>query len=201
MATPAMQRYGKPKTPKQHFQQIRLNLESLAKRYGLELGANSGDSLAAEARRMQVPQRLLPHQPALVPCSAELDGIGSVDPCLIVQATWPIELLPPHRRVAVGGQVKSIGKSPFSLPKCVLDAAWRSRSTWQGCLMPLLVMIKGDQKYLVRPNSWFFRCGEYCGQDIDAAFTSEPNERDLKSELYNWGDDMNASLTVILAKF
>jgi hypothetical protein len=200
MATPAMQQYGKPKTPKQHFQQIRLKLESLAEEYGLDLRPGSANGLAIEARRMQVPQRPLHHQPALVPCRAELDGIGTADPCLIVPATWPVELLPPHRHVAVGGQVKSIEPSRYLLPKCVLDAAWRSRLTWQGCLMPVLVMIKGDQKYLVRAKSWFFQCGEYCGQDIDASFTSEPNERDLNREAYSWGDDMNANLTLVLAK-
>lgn len=201
MATPALRQHGKPKTPKQHFLHLRLDLEALAERYGLELGGPNQQALLTEARRMQVSPSLPRHPGPVVPCRAELDGTGSADPCLIVPADWPIQLLPPHKRLAVGGQVKSIRESRFRLPPAPMETAWRSTQTWQGALMPVLVTIKGDQKYLVRANSWFFRCGEHCGQDIDTSFISEPNERDLEREAYHWGDDMSNSITVVLARF
>lgn len=201
MATPATRQLSKPKTPKQHFLHLRLELEALADRYGLELGGLNSQSLLQKAQRMQVSPLFPRHLGPVIPCRVELDGSGSADPCLIVPADWPIQLLPPHKRLAVGGQVRSISESRFRLPACVMETAWRSTQTWQGAPMPVLVMIKGDQKYLVRANSWFFRCGEHCGQDIDTLFMSEPNERDLKREAYHWGDDMSNSITVVLARF
>lgn len=201
MATPAMRQYGNLKTHRSYVQQVHLTLETLAERYGIGLGAAQAETLPADARRMRIPPRQSRHQPALVPCLAELDGMGWADPCLIVPADWPIAQLPPHKRLAVGGQVKSVAESRFLLPRCVMEAAWRRTQTWQGSLMPVLVSIKGEQKYLVRANSWFFRCGEHCGQDIDTLSTTEPNERELARETYHWGDDMSSSITVILAKF
>jgi hypothetical protein len=200
MATPAMRQYGNLKTHRSHFQQVRTALEALAERYGIGLGAPHTHALAAEARCMQV-HGLSGRPSVVVPCRAELEDVGWADPCLIVPADWPIALLPPHKRLAVGGQVKSIADSRFLLPKCVLEAVWHRTQTWQGCLMPVLVTINGEQKYLVRANSWFFQCGENCGQDIDTLSTSDPNERELAREAYHWGDDMSHCTTVVLARF
>jgi hypothetical protein len=130
-----------------------------------------------------------------------LKDSGTADPCLVVPASWPVELLPSHKSLAVGGQVISISRSLFSLPRYIMDAAWRSTQIWQGSLMPILVMIEGDAKYLVRANTWFFRSGRYRGQDIEPSYTNEPDERDLKRGNYMWGDDMSSELTIIVARF
>jgi hypothetical protein len=201
MATPAMRQYGNLKTHRSHFQQVRTALEALAERYGIGLDTRHAEKFAANGLCMKVPLRQARHEAVVVPCRAELDEAGWADPCLIVPADWPIALLPPHKRLAVGGQVKSIADSRFLLPRCVLEAAWHRTQTWQGCLMPVLVTINGEQKYLVRANSWFFQCGEHCGQDIDTLSLSDPNERELAGEAYHWGDDMSHCTTVILARF
>ena len=67
--------------------------------------------------------------------------------------------------------------------------------------MPILVMIEADAKYLVRANTWFFRSGQYRGQDIEPSYTNEPDERDLKRGNYIWGDDMSSEVTIVVARF
>lgn len=183
------------------MRRVRESLGQLESRYGLELGGAGGIDLTAEARRLQLPQPLLNNQTIVIPCQAELQDLGLVDPCLIVPSSWPVELLPAHKQLAVGGQVRSIARSAYSLPKYVMDAAWRSTQVWQGSLMPVLVLIDGDERYLVRANSWFFRLGNFRGQDIDPSYVNEPDERDLKRGAYLWGDDLSAEITLVVGKF
>jgi hypothetical protein len=183
---------------------LRYRREALAQleaKYGLDFPAIEGRNLAGEARRLQLPQRLLNNETTVIPCSAELRDAGIADPCLVVPASWPVELLPSHKSLAVGGQVISISRSLFSLPRYIMDAAWRSTQIWQGSLMPILVMIEADAKYLVRANTWFFRSGQYRGQDIEPSYTNEPDERDLKRGNYIWGDDMSSEVTIVVARF
>jgi hypothetical protein len=183
---------------------LRYRREALAQleaKYGLDFPAVEGPDLAGEVRRLQLPQRLLNNETTVIPCRAELKDSGTADPCLVVPANWPIELLPSHKALAVGGQVTSITRSLFSLPRYIMDAAWRSTQIWQGSLMPILVMIEGDAKYLVRANTWFFRSGQYRGQDIEPSYTNEPDERDLKRGNYIWGDDMSSEVTIVVARF
>jgi hypothetical protein len=82
-----------------------------------------------------------------------------------------------------------------------MDAAWRSTQVWQGALMPVLVVIDGDEKYLVRANSWFFRLDNFRGHDIDPSYVNEPDERDLKRGAYLWSDDLSSEITLVVGKF
>lgn len=195
------QEHGKTSGREEYLRRVRESLGQLESRYGLELGGAGGIDLTAEARRLQLPQPLLNNQTIVIPCQAELQDLGLVDPCLIVPSSWPVELLPAHKQLAVGGQVRSIARSAYSLPKYVMDAAWRSTQVWQGSLMPVLVLIDGDERYLVRANSWFFRLGNFRGQDIDPSYVNEPDERDLKRGAYLWGDDLSAEITLVVGKF
>jgi hypothetical protein len=195
------QEHGKSKGREEHLRRLRESLSRLESKYGLELGGPGGVDLTAEARRLQLPQPLLNNQTIVIPCQAELQDLGLFDPCLIVPSSWPVELLPTHRQLAIGGQVRSIARSTYSLPKYVMDAAWRSTQVWQGALMPVLVVIDGDEKYLVRANSWFFRLDNFRGHDIDPSYVNEPDERDLKRGAYLWSDDLSSEITLVVGKF
>jgi hypothetical protein len=201
MPQPGAQETGKSKGREEYLRRLRESLNRLESRYGLELGGSAGADLTAEARRLQLPQPLLNNQTIVIPCQAELRDLGLVDPCLIVPSGWPVELLPTHKQLAIGGQVRSIARSAYSLPKYVMDAAWRSTQVWQGSLMSVLVLIDGDEKYLVRANSWFFRLGAFRGHDIDPSYVSEPDERDLRRGAYLWGDDLSSEITLVVGKF
>ncbi|MFL6302930.1 MAG: hypothetical protein ACJ72H_05250 [Candidatus Sulfotelmatobacter sp.] len=191
----------KSKNREESMQQIRRTLADLEAKYGTQLGGKGTTAVTEQAKRLQLPQKLLNNQTSVIPCRAELSGVGIADPALILPASWPVELLPPHKQLAVGGQVSSIARSSYSLPPYIMDAAWRSRQVWQGSLMPIVVLVDGESNYLVRANSWFFRSGKYRGQDIDPSFTNEPVERDLKRGSYHWGDDMSNELTIVVAAF
>jgi hypothetical protein len=195
------QEHGKTRGREEYLRRLRESLGQLESRYGLELGGAGGIDLTAEARRLQLPQPLLNNQTIVIPCQAELQDLGLVDPCLIVPSSWPVELLPAHKQLAVGGQVRCIARSTYSLPKYVMDAAWRSTQVWQGSLMPILVLIDGDERYLVRANSWFFRLDNFRGHDIDPSYVNEPDERDLKRGAYLWGDDLSSEITLVVGKF
>jgi hypothetical protein len=183
------------------MQQIRRTLAELEAKYGNSLGGHGTSAVTEQAKRLQLPQKLLNNHTSVIPCAAELKGVGMADPSLILPASWPVELLPPHKQLAVGGQVVSIARSSYALPPYIMDAAWRSTQVWMGSLMPIVVLIDGESNYLVRANTWFFRSGKYRGQDIDPSFTNEPVERDLKRGTYHWGDDMSGELTIIIAVF
>ncbi len=191
----------KSKTREEALQHIRHTLAELETKYGMNLGGEGTGVLTEQAKRLQLPQKLLNNQTAVIPCVAELKEFGLADPCLIVPASWPVELLPPHKQLAVGGQVTSLARSTYSLPRYIMDAAWRSTQVWMGSLMPIVVLIDGESNYLVRANSWFFRSGRFRGQDIDPSFTNEPVERDLKRGSYKWGDDMAGQMTIVVAAF
>jgi len=201
MPEPGAQEHGKNRGREEYLRRVRESLAQLQSKYGLELGGAGEIDLTPEARRLQLPQPLLNNQTIVIPCQAELKDLGLADPCLIVPSSWPVELLPTHKQLAVGGQVRSIARSTYSLPKYVMDAAWGSTQVWQGSLMPVLAVIDGDEKYLVRANSWFFRLGNFRGHDIDPSSVNEPDERDLKRGSYLWGEDLNSEITLVVGKF
>jgi hypothetical protein len=201
MSIQADQDSYKSRNREESLQQIRRTLAELEAKYGIALGGQGTKTLADEAKRLQLPQKVLNNRTSVIPCAAELRDFGIADPCLILPASWPVELLPAHKKLAVGGQVASIARSSYSLPPYIMDAAWRSTQVWKGSLMPTVVLIDGESNYLVKANTWFFRCGKYRGQDIDPSFTNEPVERDLKRGTYQWGDDMSGEMTIVVASF
>jgi hypothetical protein len=179
----------------------RTAVAALKEQYGLALGEAHGENLYQQAVRLGLTRRIISGAAkTVIPCSAELKDLGSANPCLIVPASLPIELLPSHQQIAVGGQVLSLARSQFTLPAYIMDAAWRPQGAWQGAQFPILVSIRGEYRYLVRPNSYFFRSGEYVGHDLDQSSPAETSESDLKAGRNNWGDDLTSELTVVVAE-
>jgi len=177
-------------------------LAEAGKKYGLLLRAPDGSDLYAQAGSMKLPRKILSPPKTVIPCSAVLKDFGPVDPCLIVPASLPLEVLPPHRSIAAGGQATSISRSVFALPSFLMDEAWRPRGGyWNGQPLPLLVAIRGDYRYLVRPKSYFFRYENFRGSDLDHLSPLEPDTRDLKLNRYSWGSDLSEELVVIVAEY
>ena len=184
------------------IEQDRGKLAELGSRYGLLLRSPDGADLYAQAGSMKLHRKILSPPKTVIPCSAALKDIGPTDPCLIVPASLPLEVLPPHRSIAAGGQVISIGRSAFALPSFLMEEAWRPREGfWNGQPLPLLVAIHGDYRYLVRQKSCFFRYENYRGTDLDHLSPSAPDTRDLKLNRYHWGSDLREELTLIIAEY
>jgi hypothetical protein len=189
---------GRAETIKQDREQ----LAELGKKYSLALRSPDGVDLYAEAGAMKLYRKILSPPKTVIPCSAALKDRGPVDPCLIVPASLPLEVLPPHQSIAVGGQVISISRSVFVLPSFLMDEAWRPREGfWNGQPLPLLVAIQGDYRYLVRPKSCFFQYGNFHGSDLDHLSPMEPDTRNLKLNRYAWGSDLSEALTVVVAEY
>jgi hypothetical protein len=189
---------GRAETIKQDREQ----LAELGSKYGLALRSPDGVDLYAEAGAMKLHRKILSPPKTVIPCSATLKDRGPVDPCLIVPASLPLEVLPPHQSIMVGGQVQSINRSAFALPSFLMDEAWRPREGfWNGQPLPLLVAIHGDYRYLVRPKSYFFRYQNFRGSDLDHLSPLAPDTRDLKLNRYGWGNDMSEVLTVVVAEY
>jgi len=184
------------------IEQDREKLAEAESKYGLLLRAPDGSDLYAQAGSLKLHRKILSPPKTVIPCSAVLKDLGPVDPCLIVPASLPLEVLPPHRSVATGGQVTSINRSVFALPSFLMDEAWRPREGfWNGQPLPLLVAIHGEYRYLVRPKSYFFRYESYRGADLDHLSPLEPDPRDLKLNRYYWGNDLSTELTLIVAEY
>jgi hypothetical protein len=181
------------------IERTRSTLAQLQAQYGLALHGPAGESLYDQAVNLRLNRKILSPPKTVIPCMAELKDLGRADPCLIVPYSLSIELLPAHKRLAVGGQVLSINSSPFSLPPYVLDAAFRSQGYFKGELRPILVSIQDEYRYLVRANSFFFRFENYLGSDIDHSSPSEPLEPELKAGRYHWGSDLSDELTLVIA--
>lgn len=179
----------------------RAALPELRDKYGLALGGADSNSLYQRAIDLKLTRKVFSPAKIVIPCSAELKDVGTADPCLIVPATLPLELLPPHKALAVGGQVISLTRSPFALPTYLMDEAWRAQGFWNGRPLPLLVAIGGDYRYLVHQKSYFFRFEKFCGADLDHLSPREPDPRDLKLGRHHWGSDLTDELTVVIAEY
>ncbi len=179
----------------------RETISDLQNKYGLALRGANGESLYDEAVALKLPRAVLSPAKTVIPCAAELKDLGKVDPCLIVQSSLPLELLPPHKSLAVGGQVAAIKRSFFAMSSYLTDEAWRAQGYWNGQPLPMLVSIRGAFKYLVRQKSYFFKFENFVGADIDQLSPMQPDERDLKLGRYKWGSDLSDELTLIVAEF
>jgi hypothetical protein len=183
------------------IERARTQIAELQTKYGLSMASANGDPLFTQAQNLKLPRTVLSPPKTVIPCAAELKDSGRADPCLIVPASLPIELLPAHRSLAVGGQVLGISRSMFGMSPYLMDEAWRAHGFWNGQPLPILVSIRGAFKYLVRQKSYFFRFENFVGTDIDQLSPMEPSEKDLKLGRYYWGDDLTAELTVIVAEY
>ncbi len=179
----------------------RTSLADLKNKYELDLRGGDGESLYQRAVDLKLPQKLLSPPKTVIPCSAELKDIGMADPCLIVPSILPVELLPAHKWIAVGGQVISLTRSPFALPPFLMEEAWRAQGFWNGQPLPIVVAIGGEYRYLVRQKSYFFRFEKFRGSDLDHLSPMEPDERDLRLGRYHWGSDLTEELTVVVAEY
>lgn len=180
------------------IQKTQAALAELQAKYGFAMGTSKGESLLEKAKRLGLPRGVLSKM--IIPCQADLKDDGPANPCLIVPQSLPVEMFPAHKRLAVGGQVESLSNSQFTLPRHVMEAAWRPMGSWQGGHMPILVSVHGEYKYLVKPNSLFFRCGEYTGNDLDSTSPAQPREYELKLNRYQWGDDLSSQLALVVAE-
>jgi hypothetical protein len=173
-------------------------LTELRGKFSLTLGGSPDETFLEKAKRLGLLRDVL--SKTIIPCQVELKGEGRINPCLIVPNSYPVEMFPAHKRLAAGGQVESLANSEYTLPRLIVEAAWRPVGTWQGGPMPILVSIHGNYKFLVKPNSLFFRCGSYTARDLDAVSPAQPEELGLKRGRYEWGDDLSTELTVVVAE-
>jgi hypothetical protein len=176
----------------------RTELAELTEKHGLSM---PDDSLLKQAEQLKLKRTVLSPPKIVIPCATELRGMGRVDPCLIVPATLPIELLPKHKSLAVGGQLVSIGRSLYGMSPYLMDEAWRAQGFWNGQPLPMLVSIKGAYKYLVKQKSYFFKFENFVGSDIDQLSPMDPDAKDLKLGRYNWGSDLTDELTLVVAEY
>jgi hypothetical protein len=118
-----------------------------------------------------------------------------------VPSSLPIELLPNHKALAVGGQIVSLARSFFCLSPYITDEAWRAQGFWNGQPLPLLVSIKGSYKYLVKQKSYFFKYEDFVGSDIDQLSPMEPDAKDLKLQRFHWGSDLTDEVTLVVTDY
>lgn len=179
----------------------RTELAELTEKYGLAMNDANGQPLIKQAAVLGLQRTVLSPAKIVVPCAAELKDVGRVDPCLIVPSSLPIELLPKHKSLAVGGQVVSMGRSLYGMSPYLMDEAWRAQGFWNGQPLPILVSIKGSYKYLVKQKSYFFKFENFVGSDIDQLSPMDPDQKDLKLGRYNWGNDLTDEMTLVVAEY
>jgi hypothetical protein len=179
----------------------RTQLAELTEKYGLSMSPAGGQPLLKQAEALRLQRTVLSPGKIVIPCAAELKGVGRADPCLIVPSSLPIELLPKHKSLAVGGQLISLGRSLYGMSPYLMDEAWRVQGFWNGQPLPLLVSIKGAYKYLVKQKSYFFKFENFVGSDIDQLTPMEPDARDMKLGRYHWGSDLTEELTLVVANY
>jgi hypothetical protein len=183
------------------IERARTQLAELQGKFGFALRGPDGEPLFGQAENLKLPRTVLSPPKIVIPCAAKLRDSGRADPCLIVPSSLPMELLPNHKSLAVGGQVLSIGRSMFSMSPYLMDEAWRAQGYWNGQPLPLVVSIRGAYKYLVKQKSYFFRCENFVGSDIDQLSPMEPDEKDMKLGRYKWGSDLIDELTLVVAEY
>ena len=185
----------------EQIEQARAGMAELAAQFGLAMKDGKGESLIEKAMDLKLTRTILSPPKTVFPCAAELKGLGYLDPCLIVPVSLPVELMPGHKRMAVGGQVQSIARSLYAMSPYMIDEAARAQGYWNGEPLPMLVSVRGNYKYLVRQKSFFFKFENYVGSDIDQLSPMEPERMTLKLKRYYWGDDLTAELTLIVADY
>jgi len=185
----------------EQIERARGELADLTSKFGLEMKDAAGEPLIKKAVDFKLLRSILSPPKTVIPCATELQGRGHVDPCLIVPSTLPIELFPPHKSLAVGGQVQSLARSMFAMSPYMIDEAARAQGYWNGRPLPMLVSIRGVYKYLVNQKSFFFKFDTYVGSDIDQLAPMDPDLMSLKLNRYHWGDDLSGELTLIVADY
>ena len=183
------------------IEQARSSIVELQATHGLALRTPEGGSLYEEAEAMRLPKTVLSPPKIVIPCATEMKDGETVDPCLIVPSNLPLEFLPAHKAIAVGGQVKAIKRSFFALSSYMADEAWRAQGFWNGKPLPILVSIRGQYKYLVKQKSYFFKYENFVGADIDQLSPMQPDERELRLGRYFAGNDMSDQLTIVVAEY
>jgi hypothetical protein len=183
------------------IEQSRKQLAEARSKYDLVMRGSNGQSLYEEAVKLKLTRKILSPPKTVIPCAAELKDIGKANPCLIVPSTIPIELLPPHKALAVGGQVLAISRTSLALSSYLMDESWRAQGFWNGQPLPIVVSIRGAYRYLVPQKSCFFRFEDFTGSDIDEVSPIQPDERDLKLGRYRAGADFADELTVVVAEY
>jgi hypothetical protein len=179
----------------------RTRLSELTEKYGLAFNTVEGASLLKQADDLRLKRVVMSPPKTVMPCAAELKDLGSVDPCLIVPSSLPLELLPNHKTLAVGGQILSLSRSFYCMSPYITEEAWRAQGFWNGQPLPLLVSIKGSYKYLVKQKSYFFKYEEFVGSDIDQLSPMEPDPKDLKLQRFHWGSDLTDEITLVIADY
>jgi hypothetical protein len=66
---------------------------------------------------------------------------------------------------------------------------------------PMLVSIRGSYKCLVKQKSFFFKCEDFVGSQIDPLSPMDPDLMSLKLNRYHWGDDLSGELTLVIADY
>jgi hypothetical protein len=180
----------------------RSRLAELTQQFGLAFKGDLSTTIFDTAKRLGLVRKILTSAKPPIACAAKLLSGEAADPCLIVHSSLPVELLPKHKTLAVGGQVESIALSRFSLPAYVSEASFRSTGSFRGERMPVLAPIRGDYRFLVRANSFFFECDKFCGEDVDGnSAPVEPDEDALAAGRYHWGNSMADRMTLVVAEY
>jgi hypothetical protein len=179
----------------------RTQIAELKEKYGLTFPVTDEAPPLKFATDLKMTRSVLSPPKMVIPCAVELKDVGKVDPCLVVPSSLPIELLPKHKSIAVGGQVLSLSRSLYTMSHYLMDEAFRAQGFWNGQPLPILVSIKGTYKYLVKQKSYFFKFENFVGSDIDQLSPMEPDQKDLKLNRYHWGSDLTDELTVVVAEY
>lgn len=178
-------------------EEARAAFDALRAQYGLRIPGLSGAAVSVMLRALDAARYQTLDERGRVPCRARLLDGSVVDPCLVWLSDWGSRAFLDAPGTLAGGQVARLLPSAFTLPGPIIEAARNTREYRMGRYVPLLVAIGGDARYLVPAGSYFFRCGEYKGADVDAGFAAEPSAKEQRLGRYVWGDDMARETTAI----
>jgi hypothetical protein len=181
----------------EQIEQARAGVAELAAKHTLVVK----EGLLEKVTELKLARSILSPPKTVFPCAAELKGLGYLDPCLIVPSSLPVELMPKHKSLAVGGQVESVSRSMFAMSPYMIEEAARAQGYWNGQPLPMLVSVRGNYKYLVHQKSFFFKFEDFVGSDIDPLSPMEPDLMSLKLKRYYQGDDLSGELTLIVAEY
>jgi hypothetical protein len=185
----------------EQIEQSRADMAELTAKFGLAMKDSKGEPLIDKAIDLKLARTILSPPKTVFPCAADLKGVGYLDPCLIVPASLPVELMPRHKAIAVGGQVQSISRSMYAMSPYMIDEAARAQGYWNGKPLPMVVSVRGNYKYLVPQKAFFFKYESFVGSDIDQLSPTEPDLMSLKLNRYCVSDDMSGELTIIVAEY
>jgi hypothetical protein len=185
----------------EQIEQARAGLAELTAKFGLVMKDSQGEPLINKALDLKISRTILSPPKTVFPCATQLNGMGYVDPCLIVPSSLPVELMPKHKALAVGGQVQSISRSMYAMSSYMIDEAARAQGFWNGQPMPMLVSVRGSYKYLVPQKAFFFKYENWVGADIDQLSPVEPDPMGLKLNRYYQSDDLSGELVIVVADY